>query len=468
MTARRQSQSLSGSWSGDLTPLNLLSPPAADSEGWIKSWGNVLARDLIDSRIVSVDADTTVEDACDILLSEDILCLVIKSQTPRADGSPYLGLFDFSDVNAFLTLAATSHTLLPEDLLDKPRSNEIVSAARAGRVPVRLVSNFSEKNPLEALPNDATVLSLLELFSRGTHRALIRSASSSEDFIGMVSDRGLLAWFASYATRTPSLQNFLSNSLHSLSLPSLNIYTAIVSASAASTVLDAMKLMSEEGVSSVAVIDDESGALLSAVSVTDIGKIVVPSQSKQILSTPLHQFISQIKEPDGSTDGVDKYPVYSVSPSSPLSYTIEKLLATNAHRVFVTTESRPSSPILSSTAYGSLSGIVSIVDSTSLPHLGKCLTSVLFTLVLSLFARLANISDIDPTRMKRHRRASSTSSQSSQSSTSDRDLFLRSLSRSSSRTGVRRSSSVILPPPIIGVRHNRNSISGVESLPKVG
>lgn len=34
-----------------------------------------------------------------------------------------------------------------------------------------------------------------------------------------------------------------------------------------------MKLMSEEGVSSVAVIDDESGALLSAVSVTDIGKV---------------------------------------------------------------------------------------------------------------------------------------------------------------------------------------------------
>jgi hypothetical protein len=34
-----------------------------------------------------------------------------------------------------------------------------------------------------------------------------------------------------------------------------------------------MKLMSEEGVSSVAVLDEDSGALLSAVSVTDIGKV---------------------------------------------------------------------------------------------------------------------------------------------------------------------------------------------------
>jgi CBS domain-containing protein len=106
--------------------------------------------------------------------------------------------------------------------------------------------------------------------------ALIQSADPSDEFLGMVSDRHLLAWFASYATKTPSLQKFLQNSLHSLSLPSLNIYTAVVAATANSTVLDAMKLMSEEGVSSVAVLDDESSTLLSAVSVTDIGKVCLP------------------------------------------------------------------------------------------------------------------------------------------------------------------------------------------------
>lgn len=91
----------------------------------------------------------------------------------------------------------------------------------------------------------------------------------------MVSDRRLLDWFASYAKETPSLQHFLSNSLHSLSLPSLNIYTSVVATTSNDTVLDAMMLMSEEGVSSVAVIDDETGNLLSAVSVTDIGKVGV-------------------------------------------------------------------------------------------------------------------------------------------------------------------------------------------------
>lgn len=34
----------------------------------------------------------------------------------------------------------------------------------------------------------------------------------------------------------------------------------------------------------------------------------MPSQSNHILSTPLHQFVAQIKEPDGIADGVDRYP----------------------------------------------------------------------------------------------------------------------------------------------------------------
>lgn len=37
-------------------------------------------------------------------------------------------------------------------------------------------------------------------------------------------------------------------------------------------------------------------------------QVVVPSESKQILNTPLHRFVTMIKAPFGSTDGIDKYP----------------------------------------------------------------------------------------------------------------------------------------------------------------
>jgi len=94
-----------------------------------------------------------------LLLPDDINCLVIKSSGSDAGKSSYVGLFDvrssqislitpyqpsatqYSDVNAFLTLAATRRTV--EDFPDDDRANEIIAAARAGRVPVRLVSSGS-------------------------------------------------------------------------------------------------------------------------------------------------------------------------------------------------------------------------------------------------------------------------------------------------------------------------------------
>ncbi|KAJ4490233.1 hypothetical protein J3R30DRAFT_3693804 [Lentinula aciculospora] len=418
--------------------------PPGDVENWLTLWQSSFARDIIDSRIVAVDGQTSVEEACDILLSEDISCLAIKS----ADNS-LSGLFDFSDVNAFLTLAATKHTFSAEAVQEKPRVDDIFTAARSGHVPVSIVSNLSDKNPLHTIPYDATVISLLEVFAKGTHRVLIKSNSlcaGEEDCIGIVSDRRLLSWFLSFAQQSEfeSLRLYLSNPLCSFSdsLPSLNLYTSVVATVSTEPVIEAMKLMSEEGVSNIAVLEEEGGMLLSAVSVTDIGRIVVPSQSNQILSLSLQHFISLIKGPDGSTDGQDRYPVYSVLPTSTMLYTMQKILATNAHRVFVTQESTLSSPLLSPMSSGNLTGLVSIVD------------------ILSLFARVANVQDIDPTRMQRHRRASSVSSQAS-SKESDR-------SRSSSRTGVRRALNTKISQTMSGNHKHASNSSTTASAASTG
>lgn len=102
---------------------------------------------------------------------------------------------------------------------------------------------------------------------------LIRSESPSSEFLGMASDRRLLSWFSSYAQQTPSLLRFLANPLSSLTLPSMYLYTSVVAAKETDSVLEAMRLMSEEGVSTIAVIDEKTGRLLSAVSVSDIGKV---------------------------------------------------------------------------------------------------------------------------------------------------------------------------------------------------
>ena len=76
--------------------------------------------------------------------------------------SPFYGLFDvrafsvstyhvildtqyvqFADVNAFLTLAATRHKFTTEEMREKPRVQEILDAAKDGKVPAYLVSSTS-------------------------------------------------------------------------------------------------------------------------------------------------------------------------------------------------------------------------------------------------------------------------------------------------------------------------------------
>lgn len=102
---------------------------------------------------------------------------------------------------------------------------------------------------------------------------LVKSPTSPTEFLGVVTDRGALSWFASQAQSDSTFLRYLSNPLSSLPLPSLYLYSSVVVVTPTSTVLDAMSLMSDEGVSSVAVIIEEDGRLLSAISVTDIAKV---------------------------------------------------------------------------------------------------------------------------------------------------------------------------------------------------
>jgi len=284
------------------SPLVFVAAANSDIDHWMKTWHSVPARSLIEAQVTTVDADTSVEDACEALLSSGASCLAIKS----TDDS-YHGLFDYSDVNAFLVLAATRHRSLRDDS-DNTRAERIIAAATAGHVPIQLVSNLSDKNPLVILPHDADLISLLAVFSRGAHRVLIRGPSPSTEFLGVASDRGTLAWFASQTQKDPAFMRYLSNPISCLALPSLYLYSSVVSVSSAATALDAMTLMCDEGVSTVAVIDEDQGHLLSALSVTDIARIVVPSEDSQILFTPVLQLVARVKDAIGATDGADRYP----------------------------------------------------------------------------------------------------------------------------------------------------------------
>lgn len=214
---------------------------------------------------------------------------------------------------AFLcTSSAVSIRLIPEPSLTRDRLvREELSRSRSLRSDDSIsVGCFRPWNAQGYETRRLTIA--VEMLN--TSLVLVRSPSPFNTYLGMVSDMGLLSWFSAYAERTSTFQSYIASSLHSLTLPTLHMYTSVVATSSTSQVLDVMRLMSEQGVSSVAVLDEASGTLLSTVTVTDVGKvwistysqlfssisisyyqIVVPTQSNHILSTPVQQFIAQIK-----------------------------------------------------------------------------------------------------------------------------------------------------------------------------
>lgn len=85
------------------------------------------------------------------------------------------------------------------------------------------------------------------------------------------------------------------------------------------------------------------------------------ANSHRLLWKTCFQFVSHIRTQQGITDGQDRLPVFDVHKETSLGFTIAKLLATKAHRVWVTNESHKAVGVVSLTditrIFASLVGI---------------------------------------------------------------------------------------------------------------
>lgn len=149
-----------------------------------------------------------------------------------------------------------------------------------------------------------------------------------------------------------------------------------------------MEKMNTEGISSLAIIDHQTN-LVGSISVSDL-QHVVKGNLHQILHKTCAQFTAQIKGEEGVLNGQDEYPFLAVTPTTSLGYTVAKLNATRAQRLWVSDNNFG----------GKLTGVVSLTD------------------ILSVFSRAAG-TDVDPGSARRRRN----SSFSSASSSSRRPVF---------------------------------------------
>lgn len=189
---------------------------------------------------------------------------------------------------------------------------------------------------------------------------------------------------------------------------------------------EALILMNEEGLTSVAVVDNGHN-VVGNISTKDVRHLTSLSSAPLLNGSCIH-FISVILNERGVEKGQDTFPVFYVNPYSTLAHTVAKLVATTSHRMWVVesaspSPSAPATPLMAaqrSSIGEPATGIAppSPVPTTAVPAsamagalLSGRLTGVIsLTDVLNIFAKSTGLHPSDPWEQRARRRRSSSSS----------------------------------------------------------
>ncbi|KAI9279032.1 hypothetical protein BC943DRAFT_332058 [Umbelopsis sp. AD052] len=300
----------------------------------VHDWTMVQAKLLVEGQtVITIDGSLPIEVACETLLNNNISSAPVYDSTPATSSAidhprSYIGMFDYGDLISYILIVLRKE-FPPEDE-STIEIKELIRKAMGGeQVPVKLASDLSRKNPFCSVLPEATLISVLDEFSCGTHRVAVTLPSG--ELMGILSQSRVIDYLYKNIKHFPELHRVASKSLRQLQLGE----APVISIDSESIVLDALSLMNKHGVSSLAVIGPTK-SLVGNISLTDV-KHIIKNQQKLLWNSCFH-FINNIRVSQGVIDGQDRHPVFDVKLDTTLLMTMGKLVATKAHRLWVTDE----------------------------------------------------------------------------------------------------------------------------------
>jgi len=284
--------------------------------------------------VIVIDADCTITEGCEILVKNGISSAPVYDK----ESGSYVGMFDFRDIVDFVLLIFHKKEVTGEFLRADPAEEmtikDVVSAAMIGKpVTIKVAADLSRKNPFYSVMPESPLLTAVEVFAEneGIHRVNVMDSTSGR-VVGVLSQTDIVRFLAS---KPDIIAPFASKTLKELKIGNSNILHVYSDA----TVIEALKKMSEYGVTSVAILD-VFGDIIGNISMTDVKYIFKHSRFMRLWSS-CSQFLSMKLSQEGlENQGKDKFPVFDVTQDCSLMYTIRKALATRVHRVWVVDENR--------------------------------------------------------------------------------------------------------------------------------
>ncbi|KAG0099241.1 cell separation during budding [Podila epicladia] len=118
--------------------------------------------------LVTVDADSTVEDACEVLLQNGI------SSAPVYDANKniYVGMFDYGDLMTYILLLLKKMQVPLKDQSVEMR-DLIQRTSKSQAVPVKLASDLSGKDPFCTVLPETRLGAVVHDFGTGIHRVAV-------------------------------------------------------------------------------------------------------------------------------------------------------------------------------------------------------------------------------------------------------------------------------------------------------
>ncbi|UNI17287.1 cell separation during budding [Purpureocillium takamizusanense] len=362
-----------------------------------------------------IDMDSSVEEATIALLKSKTNVVLIRED---ASSTTAISTFDYSDLNAYLLVVVGLSRPDGEQL---QLFNRIMSTAQqGGRIALREIQPICRQDPIVNVVSTSNLAHAIEILGSGIHRVLVTGASGS--VVGVLSQLHMVDFFWNEGVNFPTIDR-----LYPVLLRDLAIGThKIISVNSDAPLSDALILMNDEGLTSIAVVDNGQN-VVGNISSKDVRHLTTTSSAPLLNDSCMH-FISVILNERGVEKGQDTLPVFYVNPYSTLAHTVAKLVATRSHRMWVVesaspSPSAPATPLMGpqthvSGAPPSNQAPPSPVPTVAVPASamagarisGKLSGVVSLTDILNMFAKFSGLHPSDPGEQRARRRRSSSSS----------------------------------------------------------
>ncbi|PGH27567.1 hypothetical protein AJ80_00809 [Polytolypa hystricis UAMH7299] len=304
---------------------------AADPAFSGRDWTQITVGELVspdDFRFV--EADTGIEEATNLLIESGAHVLIRE----KPEDKTAIGNFDYTDLNAYLLLVV-GLTLPDEEHVTPLR--ELARKAREGtKIPLKDVKDLGLNDRLTTLGPTANLRTAVEVFGSGIHHIVVAKEDTSE-VVGVFSQFRLVRFLWENGQGFPAIDQLYPQYLRDLRVGS----QSVICINGDKPLSQALELMNSEGISSLAVVDNQLN-VIGNISVVDV-KLLTKSSSLPLLDNTCTHFISVILSTRGINEGRDSFPVFYVNPQSTLAHTVAKLVATKSHRMWMTDPQSPSS-----------------------------------------------------------------------------------------------------------------------------